>query len=454
MNLRKPYKPIILIAWFTAAVAVASGQNISNTTVLSDFYSAIFNVNRTEIQANDSTVILDSLLRVLKTVDKDSYILGRAAASPEGPYWNNVRLANGRRMALNNILAKHDIDTTTIQYYTVAEDYELLAEMLRQAQDPSYAMVLATIKAQNGDLKAIKRQLMDWKEGVPWRHWHKVYFPALRATRIWTISKPHPIKADFSINTQPTATLRQPLYKINVGDFDNTGDSSKPRREFLSIKSNLLGYAVYIPQYGYCPIPNWQIEYYPRHGHWTGALSLDNPWWIGNTVTHKYMEVRNWQIEGRYYLRNSDQSYSTHEAAFKGLYLQAYGHTGLYQIGFSAKKGWKGEGGGAGAGIGYVLPLTRWQHWRLEFSGQIGFLATKYDRYVYGDPWGNVLPTGNQKKDYYYDWPKGKDPALFHARRFHKVMPAPKVGISLSYDLLYRKTVKGVSFRSKNKKKK
>lgn len=451
MNRCKPLKSFILFVCFTAAVAVASAQNITDSTVVSTFYAAIFNVNRTEIQSNDSTIILDSLLQVLRSAGDEAYIVGRAAASPEGPYANNVRLANGRRMAMNSILSKHDIDTTAITYQTVVEDYELLAEMLRQAKDPNYEVVLAAIKDKQGNLRQIKRLLMNLDGGAQWRHWHKVYFPALRATRIWTIQKPKPICLDFQVAPQPVARLESYIAPPQLLQEAPSSDI-KPRREFLSIRTNLLGYVFYLPQYGYCPIPNLQLEYYPKHGHWTGAISLDNPWWIGNTTNHKYMEVRNWQIEGRYYLRNSDLSYATHEAAFKGLYLQAYGNTGIYQIGFSAKKGWKGEGGGAGAGIGYVLPLTRWQHWRIDFSAQLGFLATRYDRFVYGDPWGLVTPTGNRHQDYYYDWPVGKDPTLFHKRRFHKVMPAPKVGVSLSYDLMYRKAEKGISFRSKTKK--
>ena len=46
---------------------------------------------------------------------------------------------------------------------------------------------------------------------------------------------------------------------------------STPRRELLSVKSNVLFDFAYVPA-GYnrfCPIPNIAVEYYPLHGHFT-----------------------------------------------------------------------------------------------------------------------------------------------------------------------------------------
>lgn len=438
----------------TSALFVgANAQIIPDSVYVSNSCAAIFIVDRTEIQANDSVWIKDSLIQVLKSTTSEDFIFGRAAASPEGPYKNNVRLANGRRMALNNILVKHGIDTTAIIYQTVVEDYDLLVEMMRQAKDPAYATVKAAIAVEKGNPHAIKRLLKSLDGGKRWEHMLKTYFPALRATRIWVQTRTKPLKAQIPKEPLPaTAPIKVPSIEL---PRRQTHRSSEPeeercRREVVSIKTNALGYGLYIPQYGYCPIPNWQVEYYPKHGHWTGALSFDNPWWIGNTSNHKYMEVRNWQIEGRYYFRNSDLSIGRNEAAFKGLYVQAYGQTGLYQIGFSAKKGWIGEGGGGGVGIGYVLPFTRHQHWRVEFSAQLGVYITRYDPFVYGDPVDHHLEN-DYYKDYYYDWTGDADDFKRRQYRFTWFGPT-KVGISISYDLLYRKPIKGVSFRAHQKK--
>lgn len=225
------------------------------------------------------------------------------------------------------------------------------------------------------------------------------------------------------------------------------------RREFLSVKTNLLLDFAYMPfgYDGFCPIPNVAVEFYPRHGHFTFGAMFDCPWWKGNTTNHNYFEIRNYTLYTRYYVRNSNRSYSnaSHtmpngKAAFQGFYLSAYTHAGLYQIGFTASKGWVGEGIGAGLGLGYVLPLSHNGHWRMEFGAQVGYFWTQYDPYVYGCPMESI-------KDgfYYYDW--HADGSLFKKRQHHQSWIGPtRIEVSLSYDLLYRRGngKKGLSFRN------
>ena len=203
---------------------------------------------------------------------------------------------------------------------------------------------------------------------------------------------------------------------------------SLPRQEFLSIKTNLLFYGVYMPGYGrWCPIPNVAIEYYPKKGHFTYGASFDMPWWQDYDA-HKYFQVRNYQVEGRYYLRGNRTNkankahgaygaYGTNETngasgepAFSGFYLQGYVNGGVFGICFDADRGWVGEGIGGGIGAGYVLPISRNGHWRLEFALQAGFFHCKYDPYQYENP---VDPTYNDNL-YYYKWTL--DPSLFKKR--------------------------------------
>lgn len=207
------------------------------------------------------------------------------------------------------------------------------------------------------------------------------------------------------------------------------------RREFLAIKTNLLEWGAYVPQYGMCPMPNVELEFYPKSGHWTFGATFDFPWWKGNTENHKYFELNNLQLYARYYTRNS-------AAGFSGFYIQPYAQAFLYQIGFSASKGWVGEGFGGGAGIGYMLPLSRDRHWRLDFALQLGVFVTKYDPYVYGCP-----VEGVDDGLYYYDYVG--DASLFKKREYSLTWFGPtRIGVSVSYDLLYRRNHrKGISFR-------
>ena len=223
------------------------------------------------------------------------------------------------------------------------------------------------------------------------------------------------------------------------------------RREFLSVKTNLLFYGVYMPGYNrWCPMPNVALEYYPKKGHFTYGASLDFPWWQDYDA-HKYFQIRNYQVEARYYL---DGSYSGDDIrgyqapAFKGFYAQAYAHIGLFGICFDANRGWVGEGFGFGVGGGYVMPISRDGHWRLEFGLQAGLFRCKYDPYQFENP----VDPNYRDGLYYYKWTQS--PSLFKKRQYRYNWLGPtRIGVTLTYDLLYRRISKrGVSFKNNEKR--
>lgn len=221
------------------------------------------------------------------------------------------------------------------------------------------------------------------------------------------------------------------------------------RREFLSVKTNLLFYAVYMPGYDrWCPIPNVAIEYYPKKGHFTFGASFDFPWWQDYNA-HKYFQIRNYQLEARYYLRRGNLASNPpgEGPAFRGLYLQGYANLGLFGICFDADRGWVGEGFGAGVGAGYVMGLSRKGRWRLELGLQVGFFRCKYDPYQYENP---VDPNYHDGL-YYYKWTQS--PSLFKKRQYRYTWLGPtRIGVTLTYDLLYRRiSKKGVSFKNSEK---
>ena len=202
------------------------------------------------------------------------------------------------------------------------------------------------------------------------------------------------------------------------------------RREVLAVKTNLLFYGVYMPGYNrWCPLPNIAMEYYPKKGHFTYGASLDMPWWQ-NYDAHKYFQLRNYQVESRYYLKAREDRY-----AGKRDCLEAF-------------SGWVGEGIGAGVGVGYVMPVSRDGHWRLELVLQAGFFTCKYDPYQYESP---VDPSYVDHL-YYYKWTF--DPSLFKKRQYRWNWVGPtRIGVTLSYDLLYRRISKrGVSFKKQERR--
>lgn len=418
----------------------------------------IFPVGKTKLPLN-SPLLKELSGTVLPQMNRDSLQLNgvilRGAASPEGPWRVNQRLGQARTKSLVNFLKSQSafpISDSLMSAKSEAEDYRLLCRQMMLKGDPDYSLVaiLCDKYLGIGRQDILKRKLMQIRGGRLWRRLLKEYFPGLRATRLMlTVKKfePAPV-AQQPVVIAPPVMVEKAAPAILDTVYE---DYRIPRRELLSVKTNLLFYGVYMP-FGYdryCPIPNVAIEYYPMHGHFTLGASLDFPWWV-NYKRHKFFEVRNYQVEGRYYFK-TNESNGTNETnetykgpAFKGFYVQAYGHVGVFEIGLNVDRGYKGEGFGGGFGAGYVMPISKKGHWRLEFAAQFGYLYVKHDPFQF-EYRGIELHDGL----YYYDWVR---PASeFKKRQYRYTYFGPtRVGVTLTYDLLYRtnkKTKKKLSFK-------
>lgn len=401
-------------------------------------------------------------------------MLMRGAASPEGSVELNRRLGSERVQALCTFFAdnmRFPLADEILSVDNDIEDYRSLCLLMERASDPDYELVKSLCDNYlRNDLPGLKRLLMTTNGGRLWQRLLATYFPQLRTARFVIVMRkynpPTPV-LDIAhvepVNAVETVTPVAPEAPAIVADTltviapDTAAlcppvlpEEILPRRELLSVKTNLLFYAAYIPGYDrWCPIPNVAIEYYPKGGHFTLGASFDIPWWQ-DYKAHKYFQLRNYQIETRYYLRSGsvpDGSAVGKAPAFSGFYLQAYAHLGLFGICFDADRGWVGEGAGGGLGLGYVTPISKNGHWRLEFGLQAGYFRCKYDPYKYENP---VNPAYHDDL-YYYKWTD--KPALFKKRQYRWSWLGPtRIGVTLTYDLLYRRIQKkGASFKSTEK---
>ena len=441
----------------------------------------IFPINKWTLPKRDS-LVMQLEKEVFPLINRDSlelvYMMLRGAASPEGPTHFNKYLGEKRVETLLNFIKKN-IPVPTDESFDMEidiEDYRTLCLMMRRMGDKDYGYVQAMCdqylpKKQIDKLKATLRGA---RQGKLWLRLFREYFPRLRAARIVFFFRaprtyapkviPEVSVEPFDIEEKPVQpktpvappvvtppVVVQPVIEVVTPEEPQPVQVKPqpvqeepqpilryPRRELLSVKTNLLFYGVYMPGYNrWCPIPNVAIEYYPLRGHFTYGASFDFPWWQ-NYHKHKYFQVRNYQLEARYYFRRGDIELRPEGqgAAFKGLYLQAYGHATIFGICFDQDRGWEGEGGGGGLGLGYVLPLSKKGHWRMDFQLQLGFFFCKYDPYQYLNPF-------NREPDdlYYYKWTQKPD--LFKKRQYQTTWFGPtRIGVTLSYDLLYRKARK------------
>ena len=403
---------------------------------------------------------------VLPRINKDSlklaYMMIRGTASPEGPYENNKRLGEKRAQWLIDFIRQRlhfPVKEEDLRLDIEAEDYGFLCHLMRQAGDKDYSYVKRQCDSYlpDGNVAQLKSTLQSAQDGRLWQRLKKTYFYQLRTARVVLFFKKYEgedvtveeLPAPVSVveeATEPSSTVTELL--AGYGDAPMLTTVRMPRRELLAVKTNLLFYGVYMPGYNrWCPIPNIALEYYPKRGHFTYGASFDMPWWQDYDA-HKYFQLRNYQVESRYYFKTQksqepQKSQESYEPAYRGFYLQGYVHGGVFGICFDADRGWVGEGIGGGIGGGYVMPLSRNGHWRLELGLQAGFFRCKYDPYQYENP----IDPGYHDNLYYYKWTLESD--LFKKRQYRWNWIGPtRVGVTLSYDLLYRRQQKcGVSFR-------
>ncbi len=434
-----------MLSLITGLALNASAQVTTTDSIfISKARPVIFNVNKTDISNEDRRWITEVLIPELNALGEDGIVLGRSGASPEGPTPNNWLLARGRRQAMDRILSEYGIPVSRIRYDVLPEDYPLLRSLMRLAHDPMLHELDSIMALHKEGGIPMKEAIIRYRGGKLWQHIFKKYFATLRAVRIMAIDRKRVERSPLAlpIDSLPLVSLLPPLempYPTGISVPHVEMPVKTARRELWSIKTNLLLDFAYMPGYDrFCPIPNVAVEYYPLHGHFTYGASFDGPWWQ-HYDAHKYFQLRNYQLFTRYYVKSGDiaKRRPGEGAAFKGLFFNMYAHAFLYNICFGEKRGWEGEGWGAGLGIGYAVPLGKSEHWRLEFGVQAGVFNTKYDPYQ----WLCPIDPETDKPLYYYKWyGNAKD---FKKRQHSYWWLGPtRAEITLSYDILYRKSKK------------
>ena len=392
----------------------------------------IFNVNRTELRPGEPFIKIYNEEIVPMLLSKDLVLKGlivRGAASPEGPWENNRRLGIGRTARLvefikapldNEYFADGDIATSSI-----TEDYEYLVVLMRAAGDEQADTVAAMVKECGGDERCCKERLKAHNGGKTWRRLLKEYFPSLRQARVvmW-FSRKRTLPA---INSGITTTEFTPVCAVPTIPQPEFG-IKWTRRHLIALRTNLLHDFFYMPDFGWAPSINAQLEYYPLDGHYTYNLGFT---WSNHRHWNeqKFFQIRDLRLEVRRYFKGGGE--------FIGPYLDVYAHGSIYGIGLSQHRSWQGEGGGGGIGAGYTMALNKQKSLRLEFSVEFGAFYTRYDPYVYGNPITGDI-TGDNNKDYYYDFIGNASQFKKRNHQFFWLGPT-NAGIHLTYDIIYRK---------------
>ena len=403
-----------------------------------------FEVNRTEMRADEPFAAIYTR-EIIPLLQRDDMVLKglivRGAASPEGGYDNNRRLGRERTARLVDFLTaqlteqERTLIKDNLRTASITEDYQYLVELMQAAGDKDARLVGGIVEACGGDELRCKEALMALHGGRTWARLKEKYFARLRQARVlmWFVRKQDMIAAvqgmettgiatDFFARELAAAAQATDTLTLRVPRLEYITETT--RRHLIALRTNLLHDFFYMPDFGFAPSVNVQLEYYPLGGHFTYNLGFT---WSNHRhwESQQFFQIRDLRLELRRYFKGG--------GVHRGLFIDAYAHGSIYGIGLTKRRGWQGEGAGGGLGLGYTLALNKQKTLRLEVSAQVGAFVTRYDPYVYGNP-----VTGTEDGDYYYDYVGNA--SRFHRRNHQWFWLGPtNAGIHITYDIIYRK---------------
>ena len=411
---------------------VTEYDTIRTRSIATRYLEFKFRFDKYDLDMNymENRNILDEFNRILDSIGVENItkLAILSQSSPEGVYEHNIWLSEKRSATMNDFMQDNYPELTDIldvnpdgESWQALREYVLNDSKLEEASKNKIIDVIdANINVGTKKWRMENVLGSDANVGNIYKYLYRTYYPRIRFSgvtidhyteNITLVERPH--EEPVAVLTPDTTHAEVVLPALPVYE----------RYPKLAVKTNLLYDAVFTPKMGYAPVLNVELEYYlTQHGRWSLLGEYEFPWW-SKEEEHQYLQLLNWQMEGRRYFKK--------DSGFTGHYLSGYAGYNLFDLCFDDESGHgvQGEGAHIGLGYGYVLPLNKKGNWKLELFLKGGFYLSHYDKYDAGNP-----HTGK----YYYHW--FDDPDLFQPRNWRLRWFGPTgAGITLSYDLIYRK---------------
>ncbi len=297
------------------------------------------------------------------------------AASPEGNYQLNRRLARGRLEALEKVVrSRVDVPDSIISRDDNYIPWEHLLSMMQES-DFSYKEEIRMILARQPELVAYRHgqqidrrilQLQQLDGGRAWQELHRRYFSRMRNACVVFVTyrrvkQPMSLKADNSLPRTASRSMDIPTTIPSPRPFPV--ESWHPH---LYIKTNALGLGL--------AIANAAVEV-DLYKHWSFNLPVYYSAWdyFSSTVKFRTFAV---QPEVRYWFSDRND----------GWFASIHGALAYYNIATDGEYRTQDHDGkspalGGGLSVGYRLPLSRDGRWKLEASVGAGAYPLHYDKF-------------------------------------------------------------------------
>lgn len=375
--------PILLILW-TFNLNISAKEN--QTEFMIDFR---VNVMRIDSAYSGNAARMREIISYMRNLANDSSIditsvAFCGAASPEGSYEWNRRLAAGRLSALENLIRSEvEIPDSIVSRDDSYIPWAYLRDQVADSRMPYRDTVISIIDRSpeltkdpdNGQfvdsrIPALKRL----EKGTVWEDLLNRHFSRMRNASAVIITYSH----ERSRQTAFPAPLHNPALETQVTidpALMNAPCSSRPRRPFhMAIYTNML--------YDLLAIPNIGVEFYLGKD-WSVAGNWMHAWW-SNDNRHRYWRLYGGEINVRRWF-----GAAARRKPLTGHHIGVYAQAVTFDFEFGGKAYMGGEPGGTildrahfGAGFeyGYSLPVAR--RLNIDFSLGVGYLGGKIHEFV------------------------------------------------------------------------
>ncbi len=391
---------IILILTLLGCTAAYSQENRSEIFV-------DFRVNSTQIESGykDNATRISELINFLRQVHADSTInivniSFCGAASPEGSYQLNRMLARKRMESLEKLVrSKVELPDSVVTYDDSYIPWEYLITQISESEISHKQEILSILgekseivdyhSGRSIDNRILKLQKLDG--GKVWQEMLRRFFSPMRNAcvvfvtfRTEPLQKIEPViaKVDSVYTIELTPTL--PILLDSIQPVKQKSIAEQWHRT-LSVKTNALGLGL--------AIANAAVEI-DLCKHWSFNLPVYYSAWdyFSETVKFRTLAV---QPEIRYWFSEKDISND-------GWYLGAHFGLAYYNIATDGEYRTQDHNGtspalGGGLAVGYRLPISKNNRWKMEFSIGAGAYKLHHDKFR---NYHNGLLVSTEKKAY------------------------------------------------------
>lgn len=347
----------------------------------------VFRVNITSIDSTylDNAASLREIASFLDEIRQDNTIKivevsFFGAASPEGSYQLNRRLAHGRLAALEKFVRmKIEIPDSVIIRNDYYIPWNYLKRHIEESELPQKEKIIAILDEEaqlvdyhhpnmHVDKRIVKLKEMDG--GKVWQQMSHLYFEDMRsayAVFVTQKEEPTPIEVPDTVQIDSVQTVEN---IITEPDTIVVADTISPEVEEwhpkLYLKTNAIGLGLGIVNLGV------EVDLV---SHWSFSLPLYYSAWDYFTSTVKFRTLAI-QPELRYWVSEEND----------GWFVGAHFGCAYYNVAINGDYRFQDYNRetpaiGGGLNVGYRLPISKNNRWRLAFSLGAGTYSLHYDKF-------------------------------------------------------------------------